>query len=52
MFARLRYLLGSILTVFRRREDLVLEKLALRQQLLALHAKRPRPRLGILDKLF
>src|SRR5271169_307966 len=52
MFARLRYLLGWILSVFRSRDDLVLENLALRQQLLALHAKRPRPRLGALDKLF
>src|ERR1017187_4652741 len=52
MFARLRLLLGWVLSVFRSREDLVLENLALRQQLLALHAKRPRPRLGSIDKLF
>ena len=52
MFARLRYLLGWILSVFRSREDLVLENLALRQQLLTLHAKRPRPRLDVLYKLF
>lgn len=52
MFARLRYLLGWIVSVFRSRDDLVLENLALRQQLLALHSKRPRPRLGALDKLF
>src|ERR1039457_1351045 len=39
MFARLRYLLGWILSVFRSREDLVLENLALRQQLLTLLAK-------------
>jgi|ERR1035437_3751394 hypothetical protein len=52
MFARLRYLLGWILSVFRCREDLVLENVALRQQLQALHAKRPRPRLSVLDKLF
>src|SRR5208283_350475 len=52
MLERLRYLFGWILSVLRRREDLVLENLALRQQLLALHAKRPRPRLGILHKLF
>jgi putative transposase len=49
MFARLRYLLGWIVSVFRSRDDLVLENLALRQQLLALHS---RPRLGTLDKLF
>jgi len=52
MFVRLRYLLGWVLSVFRSREDLVLENLALRQQLLTLHSKRPRPRLGVLDKLF
>ena len=52
MFARLRYLLGWIVSVFRSRDDLVLENLALRQQLLALHSKRPRPRLGAFDKLF
>jgi putative transposase len=34
------------------REDLVLENLALRRQLLALHAKRPRHRLSSLHKLF
>ena len=45
MSARLRYLFGWILLGFRRRAGLVLENLALRQQLLALHAKRPRPRL-------
>jgi len=51
MFVRFRHLLGWVVSVFRLREDLVLENLALRQQLLALHAKRPRPRLGVLDKL-
>jgi len=49
---RLRYLLGWILSFFRTRDDLVLENLALRHQLLALQAKRPRPRLGVFDKLF
>ena len=38
--------------MFRSRADLILENLALRQQLLALHAQRPRPRLGSLDRLF
>jgi len=52
MFVRLRYLLGWILSVFRTRDDLVLENLALSHQLLALQAKRPRPRLGVFDKLF
>ena len=52
MFVRLRYLLGWILSFFRTRDDLVLENLALSHQLLALQAKRPRPRLGVFDKLF
>src|ERR1035438_5048439 len=36
-FARLRNVLGWILSVFRCRDDLVLENVALRQQLQALH---------------
>ena len=52
MFVLFRYLLGWLIAFFRSREELLLENLALRQQLLTLHAKRPRPRLGILSKLF
>src|ERR1035441_1112782 len=52
MFACLRHLLGWVVSVFRSREELILENLALRQQLLALHSKRPRPRLSSVDKLF
>ena len=52
MFVRLRHLLGWVLSILRSREDLVLENLALRQQLLAVHAKRPRPRLRSVDRLF
>ncbi len=48
----LRYLLGWVVSAFRSRKGLVLENLALRQQLLALHAKRPRRRLTALHKLF
>ena len=48
----LRHLLGWVVSAFRSREDLILENLALRQQLLALHAKRPRHRLTTLHKLF
>jgi transposase InsO family protein len=48
----LRHLLGWIVSAFRSREDLILENLALRQQLVALHAKRPRRRLTALHKLF
>ena len=50
MFVRLRHLLGWVFSVFRSREELLLENLVLRQQLLALHAKRPRP--SSVDKLF
>jgi len=52
MILRLRHLLGWIFSVFRSRQDLILENLALRQQLLALHTKRPRRRLTALHKLF
>jgi len=47
----LRHLLGLMVSAFSSREDLVLENLALRQQLLALHAQ-PRRRLTALHKLF
>jgi putative transposase len=52
MIAPLRHLLGWILSTLSAREDLILENLALRQQLVALHAKRPRRRLAALHKLF
>jgi len=48
----LRHLLGWLVSAFSSREDLILENLALRQQILALHAKRPRRRLTTLHKLF
>src|SRR6202048_1538372 len=41
-----------MVSAFSSREDLVLETLALRQQLLALHGTRPRRRLTALHKLF
>src|ERR1700687_3075929 len=52
MIVSFRYVLGWMVSAFSSREDLVLENLALRQQLLALHAKRPRRRLTALQKLF
>jgi putative transposase len=52
MFWSLRHLIGSIVSVLGSRKDLILENLALRQQLIALHAKRPRPRLSMRHKLF
>jgi putative transposase len=52
MLASLRHLLGWMVSSFRSRGDLVLENLALHQQLLALHAQRPHYRLTALHKLF
>ncbi len=52
MFASHRHFIGWIISAFRSRQDLILENLALRQQLLALHAKRPRRRLSARQKLF
>ena len=52
MIRLLRRLVGWFIGAFRSREDLILENLAVRQQLLALHGKRPRRRLGSLDKVF
>src|SRR5207302_6259916 len=45
-------LVGAILRLFRARRRLLLENLALRQQLAALKKRHPRPKLGALDKLF
>ena len=47
----LRHLLGWMVSAFRSRGDLVFENLALRRQLLALHAQQPRRRLTALHKL-
>jgi putative transposase len=52
MIVSLRHFLGWMVNAFRSREGLVLENLALRRQLLALHAQRPRRRLTALHKLF
>jgi hypothetical protein len=52
MIVSLRHFLGWLVSTFRSREDLVLENLALRRQLLALHAQQPRRRLTALHKLF
>jgi putative transposase len=52
MIASLRHFLGWMVSAFRSREDLVLENLALHQQLMALYAQRPRRRLTALHKLF
>jgi hypothetical protein len=42
MIASLRHFLGWLVSAFCSRENLVLENMALHQQLLALHAQRPR----------
>jgi putative transposase len=47
-----RLLLGLFRRSFYSRRDLLLENLALRQQLLALQRRRPRPRLARFDRLF
>src|ERR1035437_7737138 len=52
MIVWLRHFLGWLRSAFCAREDLILENLALRQQLLALHAQRPRRRLTASHKLF
>ena len=44
--------MGWIIAIFRSRQGLILENLALRQQLLVLHAKRPRHQLATVHKLF
>ena len=52
MVSVFRHLLGWLCSAFGSRKDLVLENLALRQQLLALHSKRPHRRLSARQKLF
>lgn len=47
-----RLLLGAVLGVFRAHRALLLENLALRQQLAALKQSRPRPRLTVFDRVF
>jgi putative transposase len=52
MFNLLFLLFGALAGVFRGRRNIVLENLALRQQLTVLKRRRPRPILGLFDKLF
>ena len=52
MILFLRHLIGWTCGILGSRQDLILENLALRQQLLALHAKRPRRRLSTVHKMF
>lgn len=48
----IRLLVGAIFRLFRTRRSLLLENLALRQQLAVLKRKHPRPKLAAFDKLF
>jgi hypothetical protein len=52
MFDLFRLWLGAVLRLFRTRRSLMLENLALRQQLAVFKRQQPRPRLGAIDKLF
>src|SRR5258708_5588279 len=52
MIVSLRHFLGWLVSAFRSREDLFLENLALRRQLLARDGQQPRPGLTALHKLF
>jgi hypothetical protein len=52
MLNALELLLASIVRGFRSRRNLLLENLALRQQLAVLKRKYPRPRPAVFDKLF
>jgi len=52
MFDLFRLWLGAVLRGLRTRRSLMLENLALRQQLAVFKRQQPRPRLGAMDKLF
>src|SRR5438552_6977883 len=52
MLDLIRIWFGAVLRFFRTRQNLMLENLALRQQLVVLKRRHPKPRLGLLDKLF
>jgi hypothetical protein len=52
MFRFIGVCLGTLVRLLRARRSLLLENLALRQQLAVLKRRHPRPRLDLLDKLF
>jgi len=52
MFPTIRLCLGTVARFFCKRRSLLLENLALRQQLTVFKRRHPRPRLNLLDKLF
>src|SRR5258706_5786283 len=52
MFRFIGLCFGTLVRLLRARRGLLLENLALRQQLAVLKRQHPRPRLDLLDKLF
>jgi hypothetical protein len=52
MFRLIGLCFGILVRLFRGRQSLLLENLALRQQLVTLKRRHPRPRFGSFDKLF
>src|SRR5262250_3161163 len=52
MFRFIGVCFGTVVRLLRARRSLLLENLALRQQLAVLKRRYPRPRLELLDKLF
>jgi putative transposase len=52
MFQFIYLWFGALVRSFRPRRDLLLENLALRQQLTVLKRRHPKPKLGLFDKLF
>src|SRR6267378_149980 len=52
MFRFIGLCIGTLVRLLRARRSLLLENLALRQQLAVLKRRHPRPRLELLDKLF
>src|SRR5258708_5393308 len=52
MFGFVGLFFGMLVRLFRGRRSLLLENLALRQQLVALKRRHPRPSLDLFDKLF
>src|SRR5215469_8170788 len=52
MFRHVGLWLGLLTRWFQSHRNLLLENLALRQQLAALKRKHPRPRIGAVDKIF
>jgi hypothetical protein len=52
MVDAIRLFVGAILRLIRTRRRLLLENLALRQQLAALKRRHPRPRLAMFDRVF